>query len=172
MASSVFIFSTILICYNCRRQAVVFIRPLDNKNRQALSLRFVACGVCLRFPHVFNPRSSLRRGYTDLQRYSDMIATLEDRFRRSVTILQKRRFFCLTRLSAKAVGRIENCDSLRIEDGLFVTLHHEEAGKFFSGESASLASGAALTIQPEGGFAQPRQLPIPDLEEPAPPYTT
>ena len=171
MTAPSFHFNTVLICYNCRRQAIVYIRQSD-KNQHTLNLRFVSCGVCARFPHVFNPITSLRKGYIDVQSYSDIIDGLKDKFRRTPFLSIERGFFSLARLRNKTMARIEDCNRLRIEGGIFSILDHEEGCKFFYGEPASLTMMAAPAIRPQDDDSfESGQILNPIFVEPPPPYT-
>lgn len=175
MTTPTFHFNTILICYNCRRQAVVFITEQVSEAQHNMSLRFVTCGVCGKLPHVFNPGISLRRGYTNLQLYAGIIDHLEDKFNHSLYIYKKRGSFSLTKLATKTVVQIEDCDTLQIDSDNFYPLDHEEGSKFFTGKIVFLQRRVIPTVKLQedaNSSAQGRQTwDSPFVEHPPPPYT-
>ena len=97
---------------------------------------FISCSKCVKFPHVFNLSTSLRRGYINVQRYSDIINALSEKFNCTPAVFREKRFFSITRLRFKTVARINDSNQL-LQPNSFAILDDEEGNEFFGGESAS-----------------------------------
>ncbi|PMD42319.1 hypothetical protein L207DRAFT_308264 [Hyaloscypha variabilis F] len=101
MPKTSFYVNTAMVCFNCRRSAVVRLMQswrvvaLHRKETEVLDVVFVACSRCLTLPHVHNPGTALIPKYLDTKIYSDTIDTLIHIFNCSPTVLKEKRF-CIT----------------------------------------------------------------------------
>jgi hypothetical protein len=119
--------------------------------------------VCTRFPHVFNPATSLRRGYVDVQRYSDIIDALGEKFKCTPVVFRKKTFFSIARLGMKTIAQIEDCNQLQLGDN-FAILDNNEGCRFFCGEPAVPTMRVTPNIEPQDVGTK--------FVETPPPYTT
>jgi hypothetical protein len=177
MSSVNFPFNTIVVCYNCRIQGVGYLPGRGEST--VLNMIFIACGVCVRYPHVHNPGTALIRRYIDVQRYSDTIEFCRKMFHCTPTIFKERRFFSITRLRTKTVTRIENSEEIAdLLGGLFAILDNDEGCKFFSGEAARPTTRVNLAISTNHPPPMPSEntehdlIQIPELMGVPPPYST
>lgn len=82
MLKTGFYVNTAIVCYNCRRAAVV--RSMQSwrnvfpvgQETEVLDIVFVSCAICLTLPHVHNPLVSRFRSHVDPQKYSNPIRSL------------------------------------------------------------------------------------------------
>jgi hypothetical protein len=130
MTTAKFCFNNVVICYNCRKQPLGYIKASNNPENRALGVIFVSCEVCLIFPHVYNPRSSLQKRYIDVWRYSEIINS----YACAPNVWKEKRSFSITKLGFKTVAQIEDCQTVcRLLGGSFAIVDDNgEGSKFFS----------------------------------------
>ena len=152
-----FYFNTILLCYNCRNQALVFIRSNvnpPNENQNTINLQFITCGMCERYPHVFNPSASLLRRYINIEPYSETIEALSEmckKFNCKLVVLNLKKSFSIARLEFMTITWIENRDRLLLPD-TFAVLDNEESSRFFGGDATTPIGSA--TVKPDPTIVQ------------------
>jgi hypothetical protein len=167
MTTAHFHFNTVVICYNCRWQALGSIKfsvHPENRTQGTLGVIFITCNVCARFPHVYNPRCSLQRGYIDVRRYSDLI----EKFECVPIVWNEKRFFSIARLGFKTIAQIEDCQTVYrlLIPPKFAILDNGQGSKFFSNEPAYPTKGVTPIFHPQGFDAA-----NPNSVDPPPPYS-
>jgi hypothetical protein len=171
MAAPPFDFNAVVICYNCRRRAISLIEPYEsiaNHGQSVLNLEFISCGECVKFPHVFNPRKSLLRGYVDVEPYSGIIKDLGIMFRCTPQVLKERSFFSIARQRIKTVARIQDSCQLQVPTN-YAIITDKEGCTFFSGEPAFTTRKVTPTVKIDARPAPSSSMPSPSAEPP-PPY--
>lgn len=143
MTTAKFCFNTVVICYNCLKQPLRYIKASNNPENKPLSVIFVSCEVCLRFPHVYNPRSSLQKRYIDVWRYSEIINS----YVCAPNVWKEKRSFSITMLRFKTVAQIEDCQTVcRLLGGSFAIVdYNREGSKFFSNERPACPTRKEVT---------------------------
>lgn len=82
MSQTSFYVNTALVCFNCRRTAVIRLKEsrreiiLIKAEREALDIVFVACVSCLKYPHIHDPGLALVPRYVESRLYLDQIQHL------------------------------------------------------------------------------------------------
>lgn len=113
MSTTKYFTNTVMLCYNCRRTAVVRLKrsrrhvlPLPRES-EVLDLVFVACKSCQRMPHVHNPFKDWLPSFVDPDLYKENIHHLQDIFRCTRQVVLE------TRFSMRSLGFVQ---SARIHD--------------------------------------------------------
>ena len=113
MPETLFFVNTAMICYNCRRVAVIRMKQswrrlaLIAPSSEALDVIFVSCTVCLDLPGVHHPYISVLKKYVDPQGYSTTIGILEHIFGCSPSFLVERKF-SITALKMKNFAQVRD----------------------------------------------------------------
>ena len=103
---------TAMVCYHCRRAAVVRLVHRGSFASGApkgdlLQIFFVSCAVCLALPSVYNPVTAVFPNYIDPRAYSDIVGFLTFQYKCAPSVPQQRKF-SLTSLRIKSLSRIRD----------------------------------------------------------------
>jgi hypothetical protein len=111
MPKTKFFVHTAMVCYMCRRTAVVSLyqswREVDltGNDSEVLDVVFVSCALCLDVASAHNPMTAMFPRHIEPQQYHSLIKGLARRFRCEPSIL-KERSFSIIGFKSKSVARI------------------------------------------------------------------
>jgi hypothetical protein len=111
MPKTKFFVHTAMVCYMCRRTAVVSLHQswrvvdLIGNDSEVLDVVFVSCALCLDVARAHNPMTALLPKYVESQHYDGLIKRLARRFRCEPSVL-KERSFSIIGFKSKPAARI------------------------------------------------------------------